>query len=268
MKCKICGAESGTDPVCQSCAQKEETEGTAGEVFMYKARKALISRNESAFFTAISDSLPEGFHLFPQVNLASFVDRTDDPKYRNELFRNVDFLITDAQFAPRIAVEINDQTHLESKRKTRDEKVRNILEEAGIPLLTLWTSYGVNKPYIEKRIGELLSAPIIRKHHFEIPSHPSGKQSASASRKGCYIATCVYGSYDCPEVWVLRRYRDGRLSATRPGRAFIRGYYAVSPALVKWFGGFRAFRRCARKLLDRLVTRLLSSGYDNTPYSD
>lgn len=21
---------------------------------------------------------------------------------------------------------------------------------------------------------------------------------------GCYVATCVYGSYDCPEVWTLR----------------------------------------------------------------
>ncbi len=31
---------------------------------------------------------------------------------------------------------------------------------------------------------------------------------------GCYIATAVYGSYDCPEVWVLRRYRDYKLSKT------------------------------------------------------
>lgn len=26
--------------------------------------------------------------------------------------------------------------------------------------------------------------------------------------KACYIATSVYGSYDCPEVWTLRRFRD------------------------------------------------------------
>lgn len=29
---------------------------------------------------------------------------------------------------------------------------------------------------------------------------------------GCYIATAVYGSYDCPHVWILRRYRDSVLS--------------------------------------------------------
>ena len=25
---------------------------------------------------------------------------------------------------------------------------------------------------------------------------------------------CIYGSYDCPEVWTLRRYRDKFLSET------------------------------------------------------
>ena len=28
------------------------------------------------------------------------------------------------------------------------------------------------------------------------------------NENGCYIATCVYGSYDCPQVLTLRRFRD------------------------------------------------------------
>ena len=39
-------------------------------------------------------------------------------------------------------------------------------------------------------------------------------------KKGCYIATAVYGSYDCPQVWVLRRYRDQNLSAHFCGKIF------------------------------------------------
>lgn len=31
---------------------------------------------------------------------------------------------------------------------------------------------------------------------------------------GCYVATAVYGSYDCPQVWTLRRFRDNTLAAT------------------------------------------------------
>ena len=39
-----------------------------------------------------------------------------------------------------------------------------------------------------------------------------------SSSGGCYIATCVYGSYDCPQVWTLRRFRDDTLDETWYGR--------------------------------------------------
>lgn len=29
---------------------------------------------------------------------------------------------------------------------------------------------------------------------------------------GCYVATAVYHSYNCPQVWTLRRFRDGVLA--------------------------------------------------------
>ena len=46
--------------------------------------------------------------------------------------------------------------------------------------------------------------------------------SSGSSSGGCYVATAVYGSYDCPQVWTLRRYRDYTLAETWYGRAFIR----------------------------------------------
>ena len=88
------------------------------------------------------------------------------------------------------------------------------------------------------------------------------------SKKGCYIATCVYGSYDCPEVWTLRRYRDSKLGASRGGRAFIRFYYAISPTLVKWFGNTKWFKKMWRGMLDKKVKKLQAQGYESTPYDD
>ena len=85
---------------------------------------------------------------------------------------------------------------------------------------------------------------------------------------GCYVATCVYGSYDCPEVWTLRRYRDDTLGATWYGRLFIRFYYAVAPTLVKWFGENEGFRAFWRKRLDRKVAALAEQGVEDTPYED
>ena len=84
----------------------------------------------------------------------------------------------------------------------------------------------------------------------------------------CYIATCVYGSYDCPEVWTLRRFRDGTLKKTPAGRLFIRVYYAVSPSLVRLFGEKQGFRRFFRAPLDGLVRRLREAGVKDTPYTD
>lgn len=93
-------------------------------------------------------------------------------------------------------------------------------------------------------------------------------QQEAEQKSGCYIATAVYGSYDCPEVWTLRRFRDNTLDRTWYGRAFIRAYYAVSPTLVRWFGKGSWFQAMFRPMLDRLVDRLRQNGVEDTAYQD
>lgn len=85
---------------------------------------------------------------------------------------------------------------------------------------------------------------------------------------GCYVATAVYGSYDCPEVWTLRRYRDYELAETWHGRLFIKAYYAISPTIVKWFGDTAWFKKMWKGKLDRMVSNLQQKGFENTPYED
>lgn len=85
--------------------------------------------------------------------------------------------------------------------------------------------------------------------------------TVSSETEGCYIATCVYGSYDCPQVRVLRKYRDSELAGNRYGRAFIKIYYAISPALVKWFGRTTWFKKFWKGKLDKMVAKLYIKGY-------
>ncbi len=85
---------------------------------------------------------------------------------------------------------------------------------------------------------------------------------------GCYVATAVYGSYDCPQVWTLRRFRDFTLAETWYGRVFIRTYYAISPTLVKWFGHTEWFKKMWRGKLDRMVAELNAAGIEDTIYED
>ena len=94
------------------------------------------------------------------------------------------------------------------------------------------------------------SGPNERTGSFYTGNHPEDMG------EGCYIATAVYGSYDCPEVWTLRRFRDNTLKKTWYGRAFIRTYYAISPKLVKWFGKAEWFENLWKPMLDRMVSIL------------
>lgn len=92
--------------------------------------------------------------------------------------------------------------------------------------------------------------------------------SAPQKSGGCYIATAVYGSYDCPEVWTLRRFRDYTLAQSHLGRSFIKLYYTISPTLVRFFGNSGWFRRFWKGILDKFVGRLNQSGYESGPYQD
>lgn len=85
---------------------------------------------------------------------------------------------------------------------------------------------------------------------------------------GCYIATCVYGSYDCPEVWTLRRFRDYTLDSTWYGKLFIKCYYAISPTLVKLFGNTTWFKKFWKEHLDKMVMSLKEKGVQDTFYQD
>ena len=96
----------------------------------------------------------------------------------------------------------------------------------------------------------------------------TSSSSDTGSSGGCYVATAVYGSYDCPQVWTLRRYRDDTLASTLAGRCFIHTYYAISPTLVRWFGQSDWFVNASKGILDKMVQRLNEEGVSDLPYND
>jgi len=112
-------------------------------------------------------------------------------------------------------------------------------------------------------------------NHRDAKGKPTGSSNPGmfggynhSDNQGCYVATCVYGSYDCPQVWTLRRFRDNTLAKSVFGRAFIRFYYAASPTIVKWVGQTSWFKRMWQGVLDRLVHKLNGQGVADTPYQD
>ena len=119
-------------------------------------RKSIMTANEFAFFNKIKD-LEGNYIIIPQVNLASIIYKKN-AKYYTELFRNIDFGIFDKNYNLLLLIELNDRTHEQLKRKDRDLKVRKILQECNIPLLTFYTYYPNEKNYVLNRIMKILDA--------------------------------------------------------------------------------------------------------------
>lgn len=119
-------------------------------------------------------------------------------------------------------------------------------------------------PYAQKKRKE--NWAIINSYQNKIKKYDPNYRAPR--KQGCYVATSVYGSYDCPDVWVLRRYRDEVLANNIFGRAFISTYYTISPTLVKFFGKATWFNKICRPLLDRKVKKLTKRGFSDTPYYD
>jgi hypothetical protein len=86
-------------------------------------------------------------------------------------------------------------------------------------------------------------------------SADSSNDSSNDSSKGsgCYVATMVYGSYEAPEVLVLRKFRDHFLAHYSLGRSFIRWYYTHSPSFVEHYQNSPVVNNFIRFLLNGLV---------------
>jgi hypothetical protein len=97
---------------------------------------------------------------------------------------------------------------------------------------------------------------------------PCPRCGTGIDASACYVATCVYGSYDCPEVWTLRRFRDDVLAQKWLGRRFISVYYTVAPRVTEIFGNQKWFHKIWKPRIDALVKKLQNKGIDNSPYSD
>ena len=84
----------------------------------------------------------------------------------------------------------------------------------------------------------------------------SGGSDSGGSDSGCYIATMSYGSYDAPQVLVLRQFRDKFLQKYGWGRSFIKWYYKTSPGFVKKHESKKWLHKVIRVPLNMLVSVL------------
>lgn len=179
MKCQVCGKECGQYVICSDCyeiSKKGEIKkcikcgewhftnkscnkcaNSHSEKNIYESKTSLLSSIEKEYFECIKSVLPEEYYIYPQVNLASIINRVDVHKFQNELFRNIDFGVFNKEHKPVLLIEIQDKSHLSAERQQRDEKVRKICEEADIVLIEFWEIKNIDPEKIKEKIYTALN---------------------------------------------------------------------------------------------------------------
>lgn len=82
--------------------------------------------------------------------------------------------------------------------------------------------------------------------------------SVPKDSSGCFIATATLGSYDAPDVFRLREFRDTILVRTFNGRGFVRFYYKYGPAVAEVIEKSDVLKMVARYMLIKPVVFLVS----------
>lgn len=134
--------------------EKEETEE---EKPTYTKKESLVTNNELNFYKKLENVFGNKYKVQTQINLASIIDKNNS-YYKTDLFRNIDYGIFDKNtLKPLVLIELNDSTHKNKKRYERDLKIREMLKEANIPLVTFYTTYENKEEYIKNRIEKILN---------------------------------------------------------------------------------------------------------------
>ncbi len=304
MKCEICGSNDIVKQegiyVCQHCGTKytvEEAKKLVGTVkidrteesskYLTLARRAAQDKNyidASKYYERVLQEYPDNweatfYQRYYQVFSASPAEvEILGKSFSNSMGTFVRQLKEDDSIEDKKAA----LTKMRSDCLLLSEHLFELYKESHTELM----GAGAGARWIFEKFSEAVSveypeySDVIRQLNDDAETYTNKVQNCTASEMnnrignikqksgGCYIATCVYGSYDCPQVWTLRRYRDNALAATWYGRTFIRMYYIVSPKLVKAFGETNWFKNIWRHRLDRMVSQLQSKGVADTPYTD
>ncbi len=116
---------------------------TGPKGYLYKKKAFFLSRAEHECYDALVLAIGNEYLIFAQVHLPTIVDhKTKGQNWRGAFShingKSVDFVLCDkAYISPKLAIELDDQSHERPDRKDRDQEVERVLKSAGVPLFRL-----------------------------------------------------------------------------------------------------------------------------------
>lgn len=123
---------------------------------IYEVKQSLMSATEVEYYKILNALLGSNYLVYPQINLATVIDKKSPKGYRTELFRNADFGVFDYNFRPLLLIEINDNSHFRRDRAERDERVQEICKNAKLPIVTFWVKDGFDVEFMRRQLKRYL----------------------------------------------------------------------------------------------------------------
>ena len=143
------GTDSDTSPI-KTPIKKE---------YVYIKKSCAMTSSELLFYKTLHEAI-NGCVIIPQAHLSMFLDHEIKGQNWKAAFaringKSVDFLICTNDMKPLIAIELDDNTHNQPDRKTRDDFVNSIIANTNMPLLRFKAGEW-NSEIIKHRITQAL----------------------------------------------------------------------------------------------------------------
>ena len=113
----------------------------AAQRYFYSKKDAIMTPAEAAFYKRLAHITAGKYIVFPQIHLSALLKNETKGKYWKAAFQrinrtSVDYVLADIETLQAVyAVELDDWSHDNAKRRARDAGVAQILADAKIPLV-------------------------------------------------------------------------------------------------------------------------------------
>ena len=124
---------------------------------IYIKKEYLLTQNELKFYKllkTITDKL--NLTIFTQVSLYEIIKCKDYTNFNKIRSKSIDFVITEKNCKIKLCIELDDNTHNQTKRIERDNFINRLFDDINIKLLRIPVQNFYNLEELEQKIKESL----------------------------------------------------------------------------------------------------------------
>ncbi|MDE0856523.1 MAG: DUF2726 domain-containing protein [Nevskia sp.] len=181
-------------------------------------RKDFLSKAERSFFGVLQQAVDREGLIFAKVRLADLLTPAAGPAdggwqsaFNRIQSKHVDFILCSlGDLTPKLAIELDDASHRQARRKERDQFLETACQSAGLPLLRVPAHRDYAVRQLREQIAPFLGFPPDKHPTMELPAMP--QPPAPVERSGTEAPACP----KCGAPMVRREGKSGVLA----GKAF------------------------------------------------